>query len=51
MINFDDVRAYFIGNGTATSLMDQEYRIIDAEKLDEVSNTINAQYSEMVDLL
>ncbi|MCE2705659.1 MAG: AAA family ATPase [Proteobacteria bacterium] len=51
LINFDDVRAYFIGNGTATSLMDQEYRIIDAEKLDEVSNTINAQYSEMVDLL
>lgn len=51
LVPFEDVRAYFIANGKAHSLMNEEYHIIDAEKLDEVSNTISSEYSKMVDLL
>ena len=51
LVPFEEVRAYFIADGKANSLMNEEYRIIDAEKLDEVSNSISREYSEMVDLL
>ena len=49
LVPFDDVRAYFINN-EATLLMNKEYNLIDAEKLDEVSNIISSEYSSMVDL-
>jgi len=51
LVPFEDVRAYCIAGGSAHSLMNEEYRVIDAEKLDEVSNTISREYSKMVDLL
>ena len=51
LVPFEEVRAYFIADGKANSLMNEEYRIIDAEKLDDVSNSISREYSEMVDLL
>jgi predicted ATPase len=51
LVPFENVKAYCISNGNAHSLMNKEYRIIDAEKLDEVSNIISSEYSNMVDLL
>lgn len=50
LVNFDEVRAYMI-NGSQKNLMDSEYRIIDADQLDEVSETISNEFSKMVELL
>ena len=51
LVPFEDVQAYFIDNGNSHSLMDEEYRIIDTKKLYEISDIMNSEYSEMLDLL
>jgi predicted ATPase len=51
LVPFENVRAYYIADGSAHKLMNKKYRLIDAEKLDEASDTISSEYSRMVDLL
>ncbi|MBP9742882.1 MAG: AAA family ATPase [Burkholderiales bacterium] len=50
LVKFEDVHAYYI-NGNANSLMNSEYRIIDADKLDQVSDEISNEFSKMAELL
>ncbi|MFN4257427.1 MAG: hypothetical protein ACK4Q5_20700, partial [Saprospiraceae bacterium] len=49
-IDYEDVMAYFVANGTATPIMNEEYRIIDANALDDVSNELGRVFDSLLDL-
>ncbi len=49
-IDFEDVAAYFVADGTARSIMNADNQLIDANALDEVSNDINEEFSKLVQL-
>lgn len=49
-LDFDDVAAYFVGNGTVRSIRDEEYQNIDANPLDDVSNDLGGIYDQLLDL-
>jgi hypothetical protein len=49
-ISFEDVSAYYLENGKMTNIMNSEYRNIDAEKIDEVSNTILNEFNQLLEL-
>jgi len=44
------VSAYFVENGTATSIMDEELQQIDADKIDEASTLTNELYDKLLDI-
>lgn len=50
-ISFDDVRCYYLEGGKAENLMDEEYRVIDAAKIDTASEKLAADLAEMLDIL
>ena len=50
-LNFDDVQAYELNHNGATSLMSAEYRLIDTNILDAVSNELSEEFGELLDLL
>ena len=43
----EEVSAYYVANGTATSIIDDDLQEIKAELIDEVSQTINEQYEQL----
>ncbi|MEM6964553.1 MAG: AAA family ATPase [Bacteroidota bacterium] len=47
---FEDVRAYYIENGTARSIMDAEYRTVDANPIDDVSEEIGEVFDKLLNL-
>lgn len=49
-IDFDDVAAYFVADGTARWIMNIENQLIDANALDEVSNDISEEFGKLVQL-
>lgn len=49
-IDFEDVAAYFVANGTAKSIMNTENQLIDANTLDEVSNDISEEFGKLLQL-
>lgn len=49
-IDFEDVAAYFVANGTAKSIMNTENQLIDANALDEVSNDISEEFGKLLQL-
>lgn len=49
-IAYDDVAAYYVANGTAKSIMSEEYQMIDANALDDVSNDLARVYDSLLDL-
>lgn len=49
-IAYEDVAAYFVANGTAKSIMNDEYQIIDANALDDVSDELSRVHGELLDL-
>lgn len=49
-IDFEDVAAYFVGGGTARSIMNQENQLIDANALDEISEEIGRTFDQLLDL-
>lgn len=49
-VQFEDVGAWFVKNGTVVSIMDNKLKQIKAEKIDEVSNQLNRDYDKLFDL-
>lgn len=49
-IDFEDVMAYFVADGTAKPIMNDENRLIDANALDDVSNELSETFDRLLDL-
>lgn len=49
-IDYEDVMAYFVADGTAKPIMNEEYQIIDANALDDVSNELGHVFDSLLDL-
>jgi predicted ATPase len=49
-LDFDDVSAYFVGDGTAKSIRDEENQNIDANPIDDVSNEMGGIFDKLLDL-
>lgn len=50
MLDFDNVAAYKIENGEVVSIMDNEYRLIVADKIDEISDKESRIFSELLNM-
>ncbi|WP_300710070.1 AAA family ATPase [uncultured Desulfovibrio sp.] len=50
-ISYDDVQCFFVENGRITSMRNDEYRMIDAERIDACSDSIVAEYSVVMNIL
>lgn len=50
IINCADVSAYFISGGIAKSIFDYELNIIDANKIDEISNVFSEKFDSILDI-
>ena len=50
LVPFEDVRAYFIANGTAHDLRDYENHFITADDLDGVSESTASDFEQLLDL-
>jgi predicted ATPase len=50
-LDFNRVGVYYLENGTAQSLLDDELNVIDATPIDEVSETLGKEFEQLLDLL
>jgi hypothetical protein len=48
IVNFDDVSAYFVGNATVKSILDDELKLIDASFIDSVSRNFANVFEKLV---
>ena len=48
IVNVDDVSAYFVGNGTVKSILDEELKLIDASFIDSVSRNFANVFEKLV---
>ena len=48
IVNFDDVSAYFVSNGTVKSILDDELKLIDASFIDSVSRDFANVFEKLV---
>ena len=49
-LDFEDVAAYFVADGTVHSIMNTDNQLIDANALDEVSNELSDEFGKLVQL-
>lgn len=49
-INYEDVSAYILENGTARSILDPEWKAIVADEIDQASEDIGAEYDKLLTL-
>ncbi len=49
-IDFEDVAAYFVADGTARSIMNAENRLIDANALDDISDELGETFDRLLNL-
>lgn len=49
-LNPDDVGAWYVENGTIKSIIDEETKLIKAEKIDGISEVLNAEYDKIMDV-
>lgn len=49
-IDYEDVMAYYVADGTAKPIMNNENRLIDANALDDVSNELGEIFDRLLDL-
>jgi AAA15 family ATPase/GTPase len=49
-VSFDDVSAYNISNGKAETIMDSETRLIGVNIIDEVSDSFNREFDNLLEL-
>lgn len=49
-VNYDDVAAYMLSEGTLVSMMDDELKQLKAEMIDEVSSELNEEYERLLDI-
>jgi AAA15 family ATPase/GTPase len=49
-LDYEDIRAYYVADGTAHSIMHEEYQMIDANALDDVSEDLAQVYDSLLSL-
>ncbi|MEY3219954.1 MAG: hypothetical protein RIT27_1311 [Pseudomonadota bacterium] len=49
-IDFDKIGVYHVADGTVKRIMDDEYRLIDANPIDDVSDKLGREFDELLDL-
>lgn len=49
-IDYEDVMAYFVADGTAKPIMNDENRLINGNALDEISNDLTETFDRLLDL-
>ena len=49
-IAYEDVAAYYVGGGTVKSIMNEEFQMIDANALDDVSEELSVVFDKLLDL-
>ncbi len=49
-IAYEDVAVYHLDNGNATSMMNKDNRLIEADKLDSVSESLGADFDKLLDM-
>ena len=50
IINFSEVRAYMIDNGTASNILNDELNLIDANSIDKISNVFSEKFNSLVEI-
>jgi predicted ATPase len=50
-LSVEDFAAYSLANGTATSLISEEFGLIDTNIIDDVSNELSIEFGELLDLV
>lgn len=50
MVDFDDVTAYMVDKGSVTSILDSEYRLIQADAIDAVSTHFSSKFEKLLEL-
>lgn len=49
-IRYEDVSAYIVNQGSVTSILDDEYRLIQADAIDEVSEHFSATFEKLIEI-
>jgi hypothetical protein len=49
-LNYEEVKVYFVADGTARLIMNDEYQGIDVNELDVVSENLNEEFEKLLDL-
>jgi predicted ATPase len=49
-LNYEEVKVYFVADGTARLIMNEEYQGIDVNELDVVSENLNEEFEKLLDL-
>ncbi len=49
-LDYQDVAAYYVGGGTAKSIMNEEFQMIDANQLDDVSEQLGSVFDQLLNL-
>ncbi|MDX1940137.1 MAG: AAA family ATPase, partial [Saprospiraceae bacterium] len=49
-LNYEDVKVYFVADGTARLIMDEELQSIDVSELDVVSESLDSEFEKLLDL-
>ena len=49
-IQYEDVSAYIVNQGNVTSILDEEYRLIQADAIDEVSEQFSATFEKLIEI-
>ncbi len=49
-IAYEDVSAYYVGGGTVKSIMNEEFQMIDANALDDISEELSIVFDKLLDL-
>lgn len=50
MVDFDDVTAYMVDKGSVKAILDDEYRLIQAESIDAVSEYFSGKFEQLISL-
>ena len=50
LVNFDDVTAYMVDKGSVKAILDYEYRLIQAESIDAVSEYFSERFEQLIAL-
>ena len=50
MVSFEDINAFYVENGRTYKLADRENKIIDANKIDEISNELNRTFNDILEI-
>jgi hypothetical protein len=49
-VRYEDVSAYMVGEGAVTSILDEEYRLIQADAIDGVSEFFSSRFEKLIQL-